>query len=415
MPLMFSLEFSHCDRDVLICPSLGPTSGLARPGSRTPERGRSAPGDYRIQAPGRSDAQEHGLGSDRPPPAVSQSRRSRLPAWGIVALCAGFLLVGNPCLAANNGSGAPIDPTAAGTSQDIAALLHKVEQQVSTGHALSPAGDNAMDTWMLVLQADRAAPDSTKVRAALADFVTRMQIRAAGEKAAGRLAVAGDLAVFADLANGVMGRSSVPTTLTDGSQAAPPRSVPESQASPEAPILATGLPPRATTPTDALAAQVKPQPVLTDPRAPGVASVQTNVTPLNPATPEASPVTSGAAIAPAAPPPAAVLAAPGRTPAATVESPEVVAALLQRGDAMLRKGDVVSARLFYERAAAAGSGQGATGAGKTYDPKFLASINAIGMKGDVARAIEWYRVASTLLGDTEGGERLKLLIAQGGQ
>jgi TPR repeat protein len=110
-----------------------------------------------------------------------------------------------------------------------------------------------------------------------------------------------------------------------------------------------------------------------------------------------------------------VLAAPGRTPAATVESPEVVAALLQRGDAMLRKGDVVSARLFYERAAAAGSGQGATGAGKTYDPKFLASINAIGMKGDVARAIEWYRVASTLLGDTEGGERLKLLIAQGGQ
>ena len=82
---------------------------------------------------------------------------------------------------------------------------------------------------------------------------------------------------------------------------------------------------------------------------------------------------------------------------------------------MLHQGNVLSARLFYERAAAAGSGPGATGAGKTYDPNFLATIDAAGMKGDVARAIEWYRQASTVLGDKEAGERLKVLTAQTGQ
>ena len=332
-----------------------------------------------------------------------------------MALCAGFLLIGSACLAANDASGAPGDPPAAGTSQDIAVLLHKVEQQLSAGHVLSPAGNNAMDTWSLVLQADRAAPGSTKVRAALAEFAAQLQIRAADEKAAGRLAVAGDLTVFADLANGIMSRSSAATTLADGSQAVPLRSVPDGQTSPAAPSLATGLPPRGKTPIDALATPVQPQPpqpALTHPGAAGVASAQTKAAPPDSASPEASPVTGGATINPAPPPVAAVRATPDRTPTAAVESPEAVTVLLRRGDAMLKQGDVVWARLFYERAAAAGSGQGATSAGKTYDPKFLASIRAVGMKGDVARAIDWYRVASTLLGDTEGGERLKLLIAQ---
>jgi TPR repeat protein len=79
---------------------------------------------------------------------------------------------------------------------------------------------------------------------------------------------------------------------------------------------------------------------------------------------------------------------------------------------MLQQGDVVAARLFYERAAAEGSGEGATSAGKTYDPNFLATMHARGLRGDVARAIEWYRMASTVLGDKEAGERLKVLTAQ---
>jgi TPR repeat protein len=77
---------------------------------------------------------------------------------------------------------------------------------------------------------------------------------------------------------------------------------------------------------------------------------------------------------------------------------------------MLQQGDVLSARLFFERAAEAGSAQGATSAGKTYDPNFLASIDARGLKSDVSRAMEWYRTAFSL-GDKEAGERLKVLTA----
>jgi TPR repeat protein len=96
-------------------------------------------------------------------------------------------------------------------------------------------------------------------------------------------------------------------------------------------------------------------------------------------------------------------------------APDPVTVLLRRGDLELRQSDVMAARLFYERAAAAGSGEGATSVGKTYDPNFLATIDAQGMKGDVARAIEWYRRASTVLGDKEAGERLKMLTVQTGQ
>jgi TPR repeat protein len=90
----------------------------------------------------------------------------------------------------------------------------------------------------------------------------------------------------------------------------------------------------------------------------------------------------------------------------------MVASLLRRADTLLQQGDVLTARLFYERAAAAGSGEGATGAGKTYDPGFLATIDAPGLRGDVARAIEWYRTAAVTLGDREAGERLRALTGR---
>jgi TPR repeat protein len=68
---------------------------------------------------------------------------------------------------------------------------------------------------------------------------------------------------------------------------------------------------------------------------------------------------------------------------------------------------------LYERAAAAGSGLGATGVGKTYDPAFLASIDARGLRGDTARAVDWYRKALAL-GDSEASDRLKALSARSG-
>jgi hypothetical protein len=90
----------------------------------------------------------------------------------------------------------------------------------------------------------------------------------------------------------------------------------------------------------------------------------------------------------------------------------MVSSLLRRGEAMLQLGDVLSARLFFERAAAAGSGEGAVAAGKTFDPEFLATLDAPGLKGDVTRAIEWYRMASTVFGDQRADARLKALTAQ---
>ncbi len=71
------------------------------------------------------------------------------------------------------------------------------------------------------------------------------------------------------------------------------------------------------------------------------------------------------------------------------------AGLLIRGDAFLRAGDVASARLFYERAADGGDGEAALRAGATFDPIFLASIG-LRMRGDPARALDWYRRALAL-------------------
>ena len=75
---------------------------------------------------------------------------------------------------------------------------------------------------------------------------------------------------------------------------------------------------------------------------------------------------------------------------------------------MLQQGDVLSARLFFERAGAAGSGQGAISAGRTYDPNYLATTEALGLKADAVRARAWYRTAS-VLGDRDADGLLKAL------
>ena len=83
----------------------------------------------------------------------------------------------------------------------------------------------------------------------------------------------------------------------------------------------------------------------------------------------------------------------------------LLSTLLRRGDAMLALGDVSAARLFYERAAATGSGRSATALGKTYDREVLAQLGARGIAGDATMAARWYRVALTL-GDAEAGPLL---------
>jgi TPR repeat protein len=91
--------------------------------------------------------------------------------------------------------------------------------------------------------------------------------------------------------------------------------------------------------------------------------------------------------------------------AGATQSAEMLNLLLRRGDTLLALGDVSSARLLFERAAAGGDGRGATGAGKTYDPVFLLRIGARGIQGDPVAAANWYRRAIEL-GDRSAVERL---------
>jgi hypothetical protein len=79
-----------------------------------------------------------------------------------------------------------------------------------------------------------------------------------------------------------------------------------------------------------------------------------------------------------------------------VLSAEEIGELLTRGDTFLRMGDVTSARLFYERTADAGSGQGALRMGATFDPVFLGRAGLGGARGDAAKAQFWYRRANDL-------------------
>jgi hypothetical protein len=70
-------------------------------------------------------------------------------------------------------------------------------------------------------------------------------------------------------------------------------------------------------------------------------------------------------------------------------------ALVTRGDTFFAAGDVASARLFYEYAAA-GNGAAALRLGITFDPNFLAQAHIGRVQGDAAIALYWYRRARDL-------------------
>lgn len=116
-----------------------------------------------------------------------------------------------------------------------------------------------------------------------------------------------------------------------------------------------------------------------------------------------------ALMSPAATPVAAVAVA---TPAASVAAPSVVIpldteaqALVVQGNHYLALHDVISARLYFERAAEKGDGQAALLAGMTFDPLFLANAGVYGFKGDESQAQAWYRRARDL-GDPEAAKFL---------
>ncbi len=61
---------------------------------------------------------------------------------------------------------------------------------------------------------------------------------------------------------------------------------------------------------------------------------------------------------------------------------------------MVRTGDIAGARLWYERAAAAGDPAAMQALGRTYDARMLRQWGVVGMPADQKRADEWYRKAT---------------------
>jgi hypothetical protein len=201
----------------------------------------------------------------------------------------------------------------------------------------------------------------------------------------------------------------VPETLPQDpatEQTAPPEPAPE-------PTIAEPAPPAAPTaepPADiAIPEPALPEPIPEQASPPEPEPAPTLAEPAPPPEPERpSPE-------PPAPAPAVVTAAPQPppsppTPAPAVPKPPSIAesVLLERGDRLLALGDIASARLLYESAAAGGSARGALLAGRTLDPSYLRSLGSRGVTGDPARAAEWYEKAAKL-GDDLAATHLEAL------
>ena len=127
----------------------------------------------------------------------------------------------------------------------------------------------------------------------------------------------------------------------------------------------------------------------------------------------ASPVLSGEATSsqPAAPPSGSAQDATRTHDQSTASTQDMIALLTQRGDAALAVGDIIAARLLYERAAILGSATAATAVGKTYDKDFLLRADTHGIRPDPSEAAAWYRKAA-VLGDPQA--RLLLSHIDGG-
>jgi hypothetical protein len=85
--------------------------------------------------------------------------------------------------------------------------------------------------------------------------------------------------------------------------------------------------------------------------------------------------------------------APPSSTAVRALDPEEIKLLMKQGKQFIAAGDVVTARLPFQRAAEAGDADAAVALGATYDPTVLAKLGAVGISADVAKARSWYQKA----------------------
>jgi hypothetical protein len=88
---------------------------------------------------------------------------------------------------------------------------------------------------------------------------------------------------------------------------------------------------------------------------------------------------------------------------------EEIKFLMKHGEQFIAAGDVVTARLAFQRAAEAGDLNAAVALGATYDPTVLAKLGVVGISADVAKARSWYQKAEKL-GSPEARRRLEVLV-----
>ncbi|HEU5276952.1 MAG TPA: hypothetical protein VFU97_25065 [Xanthobacteraceae bacterium] len=190
-----------------------------------------------------------------------------------------------------------------------------------------------------------------------------------------------------------------PAPAAQTAPVAPPAPAPVAQAAP----AAAAQPPVPQQPETQPAAPFTLQSTNPAWPAPRETSRETSGVAAIPANPPAAP----ARVATAMPAPAATAPAPARRPAVKMD-PEEVAVLLKQGEQFISTGDVVTARVLFERAAEAGNASGALALGATYDPAVLAKLGVRGIAPDVAKARQWYERARDL-GSAEARGRLETL------
>ena len=90
------------------------------------------------------------------------------------------------------------------------------------------------------------------------------------------------------------------------------------------------------------------------------------------------------------------------------EAPKADDRLLVRGEELLRKGDVSGARLLLEKSLESGHARAAFLLAETFDPNVLSKLGVMGIRGDAAKARDYYAQAQAL-GILQAGERLEAL------
>src|SRR5436190_4640281 len=90
---------------------------------------------------------------------------------------------------------------------------------------------------------------------------------------------------------------------------------------------------------------------------------------------------------------------------------ETIALLVKEAEKHMSTGDVVTARIIFQRVAEAGDAAAALELAATYDPTVLAKLGVMGMGADVEKARSWYRTAESF-GSAEAKQRLRSLDRQ---